>query len=247
MKIRYAISMTLGVLAMAGASRGAVTVDYIYDAGGNNPGGPDGLAARATYEIDGNQLTILLENTSTGAPMDALVADTLLVSLGFNLPDGVLIDSGVSALIGPGSIGLGAWSGLGEGDSVAQEWLWTNEFGGDLLAGYAQVISTSEGQGDGDHMRFDGVLNGLVDGPFGGIAADPPILPVPDEQVAASDSLIFTLMLTDTVSELELSTLAHGAAVEFGSDYQYLVPTPAALPAMFMPFLFGRRRRRGAR
>jgi hypothetical protein len=234
----------LCMLTLSSASLGAISVDYTFDAGGSNPFGPDGLAARATFEISGNQLVILLENTSTGAPMDALVADTILVSLGFNLPDDVMIDSGVGALIGPGSVGLGVWDDRTEGDSVGEEWLWTNDFGADVLAGYAQMVSTSSGTGGGDHMRFDGVPNGNVGGPFGGIVADPPVLPMPDDRPAVSDSIAFTLMLTDTLSEMELADVANNSIVEFGSDFQYLqVPAPAALPALLMPFLIGRRRR----
>ena len=37
---------------------------------------------------------------------------------------------------------LVAFAGRGPGDSVAEQWLWTNDFGSDLLANYAQIIST---------------------------------------------------------------------------------------------------------
>ena len=63
-----------------------IVVDYVVDAGGNNSDPLNGLAARATYTLNGDQLSILLENTSTGVPIGFDTSDSLLVSLGINLP-----------------------------------------------------------------------------------------------------------------------------------------------------------------
>jgi hypothetical protein len=220
-----------------------IIVDYTIDAGGNNSEPLNGLAARGTFSISGDQLTILLENTSSGVPPSFEVADSLIVSVGMNLPGGVMIASGDAAVIGPGSVGLGSWSDRVAGDSVGEEWLWTNEWGGDLMEAYAQVISTSNGQGGGTVTRFDGGSGG-VDGPFGGIAADPPILNIPGSQPAVSDSIRFELTLSATLTEAELAATAHASIVEFGSDQRYLgAPEPASGLLLIAGLLLSSRRR----
>ncbi len=214
-----------------------MTVDYTVDGGGTNPEPLSGLSARATFTVEGTQFTILLENTSEGVPVSFEAADSLVVSLGMNLP-GVDIVSGDLAIIGPGSIGIGEWSALGEGDSVADEWLWTNDFGGDIMDTHAHVISTSDGQGGGMVTRFDG-LTGNVDGPYGGVAAAPPIVPVPEPQRAVSDSILFSLTLTGTLTEEQLQSVADTSIVEFGSDQQYLhVPEPGTVALLVMAGVF---------
>lgn len=220
------------------------TVNYTVDAGGNNANGLGGLGAAATFSVSGTTLTVLLQNTSTGVPAGAEAADQLLVSVAFNLTGGTTFLSGNSAVIGAGSTGLGAWSGLVAGDSVANQWLWTNEFGGDLLGSYAQVISTSQGFGGGAALDFNGNAP-AVSGPFGGIAAAPPFVAIPGSQEAVSDSILFTLTLSNTLSDLELEAIADASIVEFGSDYQYMtVPAPGALALLGLGGLVSRRRRR---
>jgi hypothetical protein len=247
MKMRRLIAFATVACLTAPGLAGFV-VEYDTDAGGNNPDPLNGLSASSSWEISGNSLTIALTNTSTGAPAGAEAADSLLVSLGFNLVDGVSIVSGNAAVIGAGSTGLGAWDDLGAGDSVAEEWLWTNEFGGGLLAPYSQVISTSSGQSGGIAWGFDGSMNPKVNGPYGGIAADPPTLPVPPSKKAVSDTIVFSLTLSDSLSASQLALVAESSMVEFGSDFQYLtnnpVPAPAAMPLLALGVM-RRRRRRG--
>ena len=218
-----------------------IIVEYTADAGGNNNEPLNGLAARGTFAIEGNDLTILLENTSTGVPDSFEVSDSLLVSLGINLP-GVDILSGDAVIIGPDSSGLGSWSDRVAGDSVAEEWLWTNDFGGDLMESYKHVISTSNGQGGGETTRFDGGSGG-VNGPFGGIAADPPILEIPGNQPAVSDSIYYELTLTGTLTEEQLLPTANTSIVEFGSDQRYLsTPEPASAGLVLVTVLLAGRR-----
>jgi hypothetical protein len=220
------------------------SVNYTVDAGGNNANGLGGLSAAATFNVSGTTLTVLLQNTSTGVPAGAEAADQLLVSVAFNLTGGTTFLSGDAAVIGGGSVGLGAWAGLVAGDSVASQWLWTNEFGGDLLGAYAQVISTSEGFGGGAALDFNGNAP-AVSGPFGGIAAAPPFVAIPGSQEAVSDSILFTLTLSSTISEADLQAIADASIVEFGSDYQYMtVPAPGALALLGLGGLVSRRRRR---
>jgi len=205
-----------------------------------------GLAARATFELNGPHLSVLLENTSVGVPPSFQAADSLLVSWGLNLPDGVTIASGEAAVIGPGSVGLGIWSNRVAGDSVGEEWIWTNDFGGDLMESYAQVISTSSGQGGGTVTRFDGG-SGTVDGPWGGIAANPVLVAIPSNRAAVCNSILFELTLTAGLTDAELAAAAHNSIVEFGSDQRYLTPAPEPASGVSLTLLALCRRRRQPR
>ena len=129
MRLISGMTCLLFLAAPLHLSAAQIRMEYFFDAGGGNPNPLNGLSAAATFDMQDVHLTILLENTSTGLPDGFDTSDALLVSLGMNLT-GVEILSGDAALIAPGSIGLGAWSSLAEGDSVAEEWLWTNDFGG---------------------------------------------------------------------------------------------------------------------
>lgn len=215
------------VAMTATANAATITVNYTADAGGNNNSSLNGLAALAKFVSGGNQLDITLQNTSTGLPSGFDTAASLLVSLGFNLPNGITIVGGKSAVIGPGSVGLAQWAAKGAGDSVGNEWAWTNIGGGDLLGLYNQVITTSAGsQG---LTRFDG-SDGSIGGPFGGIATAPPLANIPGSQRAVSDSVVFSLLLSAPLTEKQLSDVADTSIVEFGSDVRYLhAPEPASL------------------
>lgn len=233
--------VALSALALTGSCWSSVVVNYTVDA--LDAGlSLEGLSAQAEFSISGTELTVILSNTSTGTPLGAEVSDSLLTSLAFDL-DAAQIVNGSSALIASGSQGLGAWSGLGPGANVGDQWLWTNDNGGDYLKAFTQVISTSNGQGGGTTQSFNGVLNPNVGGPFGGIAADPIAIGVPKSQRAVSDAIVFTLTLSDSLSEATLADIAASSVVEFGSDYRYIaVPAPASAFALLA--IFGVRRRR---
>jgi hypothetical protein len=237
--------MAAAILLPTVACPASIIVDYVANAGGNNPYPINGLAAQATWRTDGATLTIMLQNTSIGLPIDATAADSLLVSLAFNLGDGITITSGNYAVIGAGSTGIGTWSGRLEGDSVADQWLWTNGGGGDLLQSFANIISTSTGQGGGDTFSFNGDADPNTGGPYGGIAADPPLMAILGAQHAVSDSIEFELTLNTALTQSQLQAIAGAAFVEFGSDYQYLsVPAPGALTMLVIGALTSSRRRR---
>lgn len=231
---RVLLACSLATLMVSGAANADIIAVYEFDAGGNNGDPLNGLKAQASFSIVGQTLTILLENVSSNVPVGFDVSDSLLVSLGMNLPDGVEIASGDSAVIGPDSAGVGSWSDRDPGDSVAEQWLWTNNSGGDLLASYGNVISTSEGTGGGEEFRFDGA-DGTIAGPFGGIVADPVIIAMPGSAEAVSDSIRFTLLLTGTLSDEQLQQIVDGSIVEYGSDEQYLtVPEPTTIALLVM-------------
>lgn len=240
------LAVVLGVLAFVASGRADIIVNYSIDAGGMNPYGIDGIAARSTWSIDGNQLSILLENTSTAIPIGFEIPDSLLVSLGFNLPN-LITMHGDAAVIGQDSIGLGKWDARGAGDTVAEEWLWTNQAGGDLLKDYFQVISTSMGVGGGDRIKFNGQAGG-VNGPFGGIATNPVLLNVPKNKAAVSNGILFLLTLDVPLTEAQLLGVAQNSIVEFGSDFQYLsVPTPGTIGLLLAAAIIRPRRRRRER
>lgn len=237
------LAAVAALFVSAGAMGEVATVYYTVDMGGWNTDPLNGMQAMAIWESSGTDLSILLQNTSTGVPVGAQAADSLLVSVAFSLLDGVEIASGNTAVIGAGSYGLGLWSGLGPGDSVAQQWLWTNDFGGDMLDIFAQIISTSSGQGGGASYLFGGG-DPNVSGPFGGIAADPPFIAIPDSKPAVANSILFTLTLTDELLPGQLQHIADRSVVEYGSDFQYLsVPAPATVGVLLLSLGLRRRRR----
>ncbi|MFH1747119.1 MAG: PEP-CTERM sorting domain-containing protein [Planctomycetota bacterium] len=241
MKIITGLILLVGLLCTPPALS-SVVVCYSVDMGGNNTEPLDGLAARGTFELSGTSLIIYLENISTGMPASFDVGDSMLVSLGMNLP-GVDFASGDAAVIAGGSTGIGAWSDRTAGDSVAEQWIWTNDFGGDFMEAYQHVISTSSGQGGGTSTRFDG-LSGTVNGPSGGMATELPLLNVPGSWPAVSHSIRYELTLTDTLTESQLQEVADASIVEFGSDARYLgVPEPATMIMLVIGgLLYGRRR-----
>ncbi len=206
---------------VVGFARADIVVDYSQFAGGRGGDAPGGLSARATFRTSGTKLRVLLENTSTSTPSGFSVEDSLLTSLALNLP--VPFASGDFAEVAPGSRGLGAWSYLREGDSVAKQWLWTNSGASDVLANYSQVISTSK-ENKELSRRFDGT-KAAVKGAYGGIAAL-------DESVrrgrlAISNSIVFQVTLAGELSEEQLRAALRGSKVEFGNDARYLQPVPS--------------------
>ncbi len=232
----------LAAISIAAASlvaHATVTIDYTADAV-TSGGDVAGLSARATFELSGTTLDILLQNTSTGAPMGFTSADALLVSLALDLPTTYV--SGDLAQIAAGSIGFGAWSTRNPGDSVADEWKWGNDGAGDFLASFSQVITTSNG-GVGGDARFTGGGSGTVNGPSGGIAANPHTVS-PGGLFGAQDTLFFRLTLAQAISESELESAAKAGVVEFGSDARYLTtPEPASVVFMALVGLALLRRR----
>ena len=229
--MKHSVCSALALYVASAAHAGSVVMTYGFDVGGNNTSGTGGLSAQAEYEMIDDILRVTLTNTSTGAPASAEISDRLLVSLGFELPGSATILDGLSAEIGDGSQGLGRWSSLTEGDSVADEWVWTNSGGGDLFEDFSQVISTSNGTHD--RTGFGG--SDSVNGPFGGIAADDSGNWGGNKR-GVDHAIEFRLRLSRELTGAELFELASSAMAEFGSDYQYVqneifvrsVPLPGA-------------------
>ena len=226
---------TLLVLAVSASASAAITVTYNVDVGGKKNANPlNGLAAEATYNLlSPTQLQVALRNVSTGVPTDFDFADSLLVSLGLNLP--VSFSQGLSAVIGAGSTGRGSWSALGAGADVSSQWVFTNGGAGDTLAAYTQVITTSNGLGGATAQAFAPQASvPVVGGPTGGIAANPELHSNP-AQPYVRDTIVFTLNLAGSLTEGELLTAAQNGIVEFGSDARYLTSTTGTYPPNVVP------------
>lgn len=246
------IVIGLSALALIGASAAAAhasfTVNYVVNAGGTSSGPLNGLSARGIWSVSGTQLSIQLINNSTGVPADFDSAASLLTSVGFTLPNNIIILDG-GAAIATGSSGFGAWASRTAGSSVSDNWAFTNTFGGDLFnSGQSlaskQVVSTVQGSvGGGSATRFAPSSDPL-DGPSGGMATTPPTIST-GGLFGVSNSIVFTLNLSSAITDAQLQQLASASSVEFGSDARYLkIPAPGSAALLGLGGLMVARRRR---
>lgn len=250
-----AIATLLCIAAATCAAHGDITteVDYTVIAGGNSP--IAGLSAHGKFTVSGTTLTVELSNTTVGQSGNQVGAGHILASVGLNLPVNFVNSVSNSATIAAGSAGIGVWNALSAGADVGDEWLWTNDFGGDLMGSLKHIISTSQGQGGGDTYSFDWDHNGSpgdnknpnVSSPWGGMA--PPGSSINNNREAVDNTIKFVLSLTGGMSQQQLNQAALGSLVEFGSDDTYLeaqvIPAPgAALLATLGLMMVGQVRRR---
>lgn len=196
-----------------------------------------GLSARATFDVTDTTLTILLENTSDVyqrllQPSVRRRTDTLVTSLGFQLPEGTTVVSGDSAVLGGRSTGVGRWGDMrNDGRRLEREWTWTNDGGADRLSPFDQVVTTLSRHDVGESWRFDGSPAGRVRRSWGGIA--PLGARVTGQQRAVSNSILFTMTLSGPLDDSDLWSAARNSLVEFGAGGSFLepqsIPAPGAL------------------
>lgn len=192
-----------------------------------------GLSGQAVFVLgaDNQSIGILLTNTSTAIPDDPVFdnpSDQILSSLYFDLGGPGLggsdpVITGGSACVGPGSVGVGKQNvNLGEGDDLSDKWGFGNfkytEEPMDVLA--PNFITTMTAHAD---PFAPGKLKGPDYGTIsalnldGGHSAGLP---------AISDTVYAFITLDQPIDTLA-SLLAAGnyqPYVEFGSDYEFLVP-----------------------
>jgi hypothetical protein len=214
-------------LGMAGVSS-ADTINYFAPA--------TGQTATADFSfISGNQLRIILTETTPVASSSLTGAGAILTSLGFLLPGSAAIVSG-SAAVTTGSSSAGFSTNVIAGADVSVEWGAT--FGGERPIGngsYYDFVSSITAQVstfadvDGFHPNLDGPDE--LDGPQGGLLLDSASrggLGVVNNSVTILLTLNHSLTADQQQAFLgELGT----SVVEYGSDaaFAHPVPEPSAL------------------
>ena len=245
----------LAFIGTAGASVLTETFDLTASADSNVDIG--GISARAIFTLDTATPTILqieLFNTSTGAPAGFSNVDQLLTGISFDMGEAgyngdplIYDDASIDeVVIGPGGRSINfdnVPSQLGAGDNVSGEWGFGNEDGTGMLTNF---ISANRSQATAfDGVNLDGPPN--IDGPQGGICADPPLVDLSGTGAIIS-SVVITVPLDAPLSNLDF-LYENGVLAEFGSDAAFVVvPEPATLliiTAAGLPVLLKRRRRRG--
>ena len=191
--------------------------------------GAGGLSAQADFVLSSPSiLEITLMNTST-APYGGGEANMVLSSLNFNLGGATI--TGGSVALGAGSNVVsksgGSWA-VEATPSLDAEWGYSNTGVGNSPApvvGAFQSV-TAHTNGGGAVTAFDG-----TPGPLSG-GLDFSLVASGSNAFGNSSFILDTLVLTLTLSEdlADLSFLANGSYVEFGSDFLYVPDRPPVIP-----------------
>ncbi len=233
-----AIGLTATLLAQ---TAGATTVQFA---------DPSGLSAQATFALlnGGSTLQIALQNTSTAAPGDFGAADHLLTSIGFNLNGVSIVGSGSTVNIGATSQSVNFNAFHGPGADISGEF----GFGNNGNTDFGSLVNFVSAMAGGNPTRFSGPNlhgPGSLNGPSGGLIS-PALLGSIGNHSAVNSEVIFTLNLSGSLADL--SFLANGVRIEFGSDRHYLdgitttlIPLPGAagMAALGLALIGSRRRR----
>lgn len=209
---------------------------------------PSGLSAEAMFSYEGNNwLKIILTNTSTGSVSDE-ASDQILTTISFDLGGKNIVGGGVT--ISPGSVSLN-FDNLGPGvpqleggADISGEWGYGNNGTTNLLPNIVSAMEAGvhknifEGAdiqfagNDLDIPNLTGPNSGKLDGPEGGLVANPFVVD-PGGLGVIQDSVIIMLLLEDNPDGWDLNFLNDGAIVEFGSDSTFasgsVVPIPSAI------------------
>jgi hypothetical protein len=206
----------------------AQATPILFDAG-------NGLSASADFDVSGSTLTVLLSNTSTpplGNQNDG--SAMVLSSLSFDLPTGVTIIGG-SARLAPGSSVVkstktSAWVVQDGTFNLNEQYGYSNtgvgNDGGASLPNATNAL-TSHNNGGNSVIAFGG-SRGL---PGGGLNWG--LVPNDSQDIGnnaffVQNSILLTLALSQPLTDL--SFLADGSYVEFGSDHLYVPGTPETPP-----------------
>ncbi len=190
---------------------------------------PSGLSATADFTLlTPTTLKIVLINTSTGAPAGFDGSDALLTSIAFSLPGSIDITGG-TAVITSGSTAIGF--SPDPGGDVSKEWGFGKAGAGECCTGFPTLLDWVSTMEPGTTKFAAGNLTGpdVLDGPQGGLTSG--VVSV-GGLGAVEDSITFTLTLSSSLSDL--SFLASGVVVEFGSDAAFLTPIPEPASLLLM-------------
>lgn len=188
---------------------------------------PAGLQVTATFTLETPTLLVIeLTNSSTGVPEGFSNSDQILTGISFDLGmpwinamDPVI--TGGSARIGDYSYSLNfdnVPSQLGPGDDVSGEWGYSNSDGTGMLPNFVSANEAHITPFGGPNL--DGPVS--IDGPQGGLVADPPLVPL-GGLGAISDTVIIELSLSQELDGLGF-LYTNGVIAEFGSDAAFLRP-----------------------
>mgnify|MGYP001070776124 CR=1 FL=1 len=225
---RFVISAVVLTVCAGSAHAGQISLTraYTVEAGGSNQNGLGGLAAEATFTVQGRRMHVTLRNTSTAVPDKARVNDVLLSSLAFNLPSDVRVTSGDRAALAADSRGVGAWSTRREHSSVSDGWMWTEGGLGGDLGDFSHAVTTDRNLGDAEahNFGFGRMRSRDLKDSFGGLISGETasLFRFNGRSMAVENSLMFTFTLDQQLTRDALAVIANTAVVEFGDDFQYL-------------------------
>ena len=190
-----------------------------------------GLSAKAEFtRIDATTLKVVLTNTSTSLPSHMAGGDSsanrLLTSLAFRLPGTTNLTGGTAAVTA-GSL-VDNYAGNVNGTNLGKEWGWGWNGTGQCCEGtdpghtYNDWVSTlSAGT---NQFKAGSLDQSDLNGPKWGLASNA----LPSSHESVRNSATFMLNLSGGIPDL--SFLANGAVVEFGSDAAFLTSTLVGPP-----------------
>jgi len=194
-----------------------------------------GLSAEAEFTLSGggSTLTIRLKNTSTGAPMGFGSADQILTSVSFdlgaageNMGDPAI--TGGSATTGPMSASVNFdVMNVGSSADVSGEYGFGNGGATGLKPNY--VSGNTSGVTPFGGANLDGPAS--LNGPQGGLVANPAVTDL-GGLGAIQDEVIAVLSIAPPLADL--SFLANGVTIEYGSDMAFLTDEPCGAVAGFV-------------
>ncbi len=208
---RTVVCLTIWLVSSYTA-QGHATVIQFTDASGL------GAEAEFTY-VNSTTLQVRLKNTSTGVPSDFSNSDQLLTSISWDFGGATSITGG-SMMTGPTSASVNfSITNVGASADVSGEFGYGNGGATGLLPNF--VSGNTAGVTPFGGANLDGPVN--LNGPQAGLVANPNVVSLGGLGAIQAEWLA-TVMLSEPIADL--SFLANGVAVEFGSDAAFLTPEP---------------------